>query len=234
MLARTRVDELMDDPGLDYTSHVKALKGLERLNAMSTSAEILWKQIKPFARSADSKKLSVLDIATGGGDIPIALYRLAKKDKIRLDITAGDVSDTAIDYTTAQAKTYNIPLKVIRLDALNEPLPGGFDVVITSLFTHHLEPDQVVSLMQKMRESTRGIVLINDLVRSEMSLAAVWLATRIFSTSPIVQFDGPASVRGSYTPSEMHKMAEEAGLNDSEIKMHPPCRQLLMWRRSFR
>ncbi|MBK7750670.1 MAG: methyltransferase domain-containing protein [Candidatus Obscuribacter sp.] len=234
MLARTRVDELMDDPGLDYASHVKALQGLERLNSFSTSAEILWQQIKPFARSAESKKLSVLDIATGGGDIPVALYRLAKKDKVRLDITAGDISDTAIDYSTAYAKLYNIPIKVIRLDALNDPLPGGFDVVITSLFTHHLEPDQVVSLMAKMRESTRGIVLINDLVRSDISLAAVWLATRLLSTSPIVQFDGPASVRGSYTPAEMRKMAEQAGLNDCQIKMHPPCRQLLMWRRSFR
>lgn len=65
--------------------------------------------------------------------------------------------------------------------------------------------------MAKMRESTRGIVLINDLVRSDISLKMYGLPLDFEHIAYRVQFDGPASVRGSYTPAEQRKWQEQAG-----------------------
>jgi 2-polyprenyl-3-methyl-5-hydroxy-6-metoxy-1,4-benzoquinol methylase len=231
MLTRKRVPELMDDPALDYSSHAEALKGLERLNFFSTSAASLWQQIKPCVQQERAqKRLRVLDIATGGGDIPVALYKTAKAEGIDIEISGADISPSSIKYATQYAQQRKAPVKFIELNALHDQLPEGFDVVMTNLFTHHLDPADVINLLNKMAGCASQLVLVNDLVRSEISYAMVWLATRIFSRSPIVHYDGPVSVRASYTAQEFLRMANQAGLEKATVNACPPCRQLLIWK----
>ncbi len=232
MLTRKRVAELMDDPTLEYNSHAEALQGLERLNFFSTSAASLWRQISPLARQRGaSSPLRILDIATGGGDIPVALYKAASAEKSQLEIVGADISPSSIKYARQYAQERRAPVDFLELNALCDPLPDGFDVIMTNLFTHHLDPADVMLLLGKMSRATQQLVLVNDLIRSEISYAAVWLATRLFSRSPIVHYDGPVSVRGSYTQSEMLKMAVDAGLKNASVTSCPPCRQLLVWKK---
>ncbi len=232
MLTRKRVAELMDDPALDYTSHIEALRGLERLNLFSTSAALLWSQIKPLAKQSLAKPLRILDIATGGGDIPVSLYTTAELDHVKLEIVGADISPSSIKYSSEYAQQKKATVEFIQLDALKDELPGGFDVVMTSLFTHHLDPPEVIALLKKMANSATQLVLVNDLVRSEISFALVWLGTRLLSRSPIVQYDGPVSVQGSFTSKELQSMGLKAGLTGCYVKSCPPCRQLLIWRRN--
>jgi 2-polyprenyl-3-methyl-5-hydroxy-6-metoxy-1,4-benzoquinol methylase len=222
----------MDDPALDDTSHIEALRGLERLNLVSTSASLLWSQIKPLAKQNLAKPLRILDIATGGGDIPVSLYKTAELDQVKLEIVGADISPTSIKYSTKYAQQKQATVDFIELDVLKDELPGGFDVVMTSLFTHHLDPPEVIALLVKMANSASQMVLVNDLVRSEISFALVWLGTRLLSRSPIVQYDGPVSVQGSFTGKELQSMGLKAGLDGCSVKSCPPCRQLLIWRRN--
>lgn len=231
MLTRKRVPELMDDPALDSTSHAQALRGLERLNLFSSSAESLWVQFKTLAQATNDRPLRVLDIATGGGDIPVTLFHLAAAQGIKIEITGLDVSETAVEYAKNYAAQKKAEANFVQLDVLHQALPTGFDVVMTNLFTHHLDPDDVINLLSKMKDSATKLILVNDLVRSELSYALVWLGTRLFSRSPIVQYDGPVSVQGSYTSSELRNLAIRAGLAEAEVKQCPPCRQLLVWKR---
>lgn len=232
MLTRKRVAELMDDPELDYSSHAEALKGLERLNFFSTSAASLWEQINPLARQRiNGTPLRILDIATGGGDIPVALHKTAMAAKLNVEITGSDVSPSSIKYAKSYARERDAAIEFIQLNALQDQIPSGFDVVMTNLFTHHLDPTDVTALLEKMSASATQLVLVNDLVRSEISYVLVWLATRLFSRSPIVHYDGPVSVRGSYTSSELMEMAEQAGLKGAVVNQCPPCRQILVWSR---
>ncbi len=234
MLTRKRVAELMDDPTLDYASHVEALRGLERLNFVSTSAASLWAQIKPLTQHQQQKQsqpLRILDIATGGGDIPVALIKAAAADGVQIEIVGSDLSQSSIKYASQQALDKRVSVEFIQLDALHDDLPQNFDVVMTNLFTHHLDPPDVVKLLSKMAGAAKQMVLVNDLVRSEISYALVWLGTRLLSRSPIVQYDGPVSVQGSFTSSEFLQMSREAGLEGCKIKPCPPCRQILIWQR---
>ena len=234
MLARKRVAELMDDPSLDADVHQEALGGLEKLNIISTSADALWQQLRTIRLVEPTQPLRILDLACGGGDIAIALVKKAAQERPSrlINIDALDISDTAVEYATKKARDeqLNSSLRFIQLDVLNDALPENYDAVICSLFTHHLDPPEVVSLMRKMRGSAKKMVIVNDLLRNELSYALVWLGTRIFSRSAVVHYDGPVSVCASYTMDEMRSMAKEAGLQNSFVKFHPPCRQLLIWK----
>lgn len=241
-MLRMRVPELMDDPALPQELHVEALRGLDRLNRVSLTAETIWEELRTISReknlrgengSAESQSICVrvLDIATGSGDTMINLSRLAKRDGVEFEFVGTDISATAINHAIANAQRMNENVSFVRLDVLNDSFPDHFDAIMTSLFTHHLDPEQVVSLFKKMKESGAQMILVNDLRRSQLSYWLVWLATRLFSRSSIVRFDGPVSVQAAYTIDEMKEMAKQAGLDGCTIKSHPPCRQLLVWRR---
>ena len=108
MLTRKRVAELMDDPALDYSSHAEALRGLERLNFVSTSAASLWSQIKPLTKQKQhAQPFRILDIATGGGDIPVALLKAAALDGVQIEIVHAEIDfdrqlDALVDRTDPQ------------------------------------------------------------------------------------------------------------------------------------
>jgi hypothetical protein len=78
---RCRRPELMDQPELDLGEHVRALRGLRRINVLSRTGSVLWPAISRLARQKrdSDAPLRVLDIAAGGGDTPIALARWAAR-----------------------------------------------------------------------------------------------------------------------------------------------------------
>ena len=71
---RNRLPEWMDQPDIDPDLHLHALQGLARLNYFSNSVSLLWKPLRKLAQAnPPPHTFSVLDVATGSGDIPLAL-----------------------------------------------------------------------------------------------------------------------------------------------------------------
>lgn len=223
---RDRIPERMDDPGLDPGEHRRALAGLARLNGWSRGAGVLWRPIYRAAREAAPRPLRVLDVATGGGDVPRAIERLSDRAGVSVEVAGCDISPTAV----AAARARGLP--AFAHDALRDPLPAGYDVVTCSLFLHHLSDDEAVTLLRRMGEAAGSLVLVNDLARSRFGYAGVWLACRLLSRSPVVRSDGPASVRSAYTPTEALALAGRAGLAGATVGRRFPCRYLLEWRRA--
>jgi 2-polyprenyl-3-methyl-5-hydroxy-6-metoxy-1,4-benzoquinol methylase len=229
LAVRDRQPELMDDPALDPAEHRRALAGLARINRWSGSARLLWPPVRDLARRL-GRPLRLLDVATGSGDIPLAVWKLARDAGLPLDITALDLSPIAIETAARSAATLGATVRFAVADALADPLPGGFDVVTCSLFLHHLDEPDAVKLLAKMA-AAGNVVLVNDLTRSRLNYGLVWLAARLFSRSPVVHADGPLSIRGAFTVAEMQRMADEAGMSGADVRAKFPCRMLLSWRK---
>ena len=95
-IARHRVDELMDSPALAPQEHVRALEGLVTINRLSLTAGILLPKILALAQRLNRDNLTLLDVACGAGDVPLALYNMAARHGIRLELTLADRSVTAL------------------------------------------------------------------------------------------------------------------------------------------
>src|SRR5581483_469443 len=80
----------------------------------------------------------------------------------------------------------------------------SFDLVGCSLFAHHLEPEQIGMFAREALRVSRIGLLINDLRRSYLHLAAVYAGKPLFRR--ITRHDSVASVMRSYTPDEMRSM----------------------------
>jgi len=222
----------MDDPALDGGRHEAALRGLSRLNYLSGSARALWPPLAALARQLGRRQLRVLDVASGGGDVPVRLWRKARRAGLHLEIHGVDVSPRAVEFAAGQAAAEQAAIKFSVLDVLAGPLPGGFDVVTCSLFLHHLAEEQAVLLLQAMAKATKHLVLVNDLRRNAAGLALTHLAAWTLSGSDVVRVDGPRSVRAAFTVHEAAALARAAGLKGAIVERHWPFRFLLSWKRS--
>jgi SAM-dependent methyltransferase len=231
LVHRHRRPELMDQPGLDASEHARALRGLGRINRVSRSDGILWPAIARLAKEGGDRRgpTRVLDLATGGGDVPIALARRAVRAGLDIRIDGCDLSAVAVRFARRQAIQHRAAVGFFPLNALHDPIPPGYDVLTCSLFFHHLNDRDALALLSRMAGAARRLVLINDLVRSGVGYGLAWIGCRLLSGSPVVHHDGPASVAAAFTAAEARELARRAGLEGASLTRHWPWRFLLSW-----
>jgi 2-polyprenyl-3-methyl-5-hydroxy-6-metoxy-1,4-benzoquinol methylase len=223
--------ELMDQPELDSSQHVEALRGLERLNRWSRSARIIWSEIHRILPSR-RKKFRILDIASGAGDVPIELWKRAWGLRHPVEIHGWDKSSVAVEHARHRAAQSEAKVEFHVGDALTQPLPGNFDVIISSLFLHHLQESQAIDLLRRMRLAAKQMTLVNDLERCYIGYLVALLASRVLTRSEVVHTDALRSVAGAYTRQEVRVLAHTAGMTRARVVSRWPFRFLLSWVRA--
>ena len=142
----------------------------------------------------------VLPLAGASGDIAGNLRERFRRDGIELDAFVLDRSPKHLGDGVAS----------LAGDAMALPFAdGSFDVVGSSTFVHHLEPEEVARFAREALRVARVAVVINDLRRSAVHLAFVYSGWPIFGR--LSHNDGPASVRRSYTPAELREILSPLG-----------------------
>lgn len=224
--------EWMDQPGLDSQLHHAALVGLKRVNALSLIHRTFWPSIRKLAKQQPTRELRLLDVACGGGDVAARLYQTARKNGVRLAVSGCDLSPTAIEFARDRAANSGVPIHLFRFDVLKDEWPTDYDIVVNSLFLHHLDTEDVTGVLARMAAATRHLVLVNDLVRCRQGYFLARFAARLLSRSPIVHSDGPISVKAAFTTTELEEMAACAGLDGAIVSRCWPSRMLLQWNKS--
>jgi 2-polyprenyl-3-methyl-5-hydroxy-6-metoxy-1,4-benzoquinol methylase len=230
LTVRHRVAELMDQPGLDQQLHQQALSGLRRVNWFSRSSAILWPAIRDLTKYITRRPLRIVDVACGGGDIVVSVARLAARAGIDVEIAGCDISPYAVGHAQRRALTAGVDASFFELDALADRFPDDYDVVMCSLFLHHLEESAAAEFLRKMSAATRHLILVNDLRRTRTGYILAWLGCRLLSRSRIVHTDGPLSVAAAFSIDEAFELANQAGISNAVITRHWPQRFLLTWK----
>lgn len=218
----------MDQPDLDPSLHDRALTALARLNRWAGSARIVWPAIRSVARSMPDETCRVLDIATGAADVPLALSERAAGADLDVQFTAIDVSAHAIAHGRKRADASGETIDFRRCDVLRDPWPAGeFDVVMCSLFLHHLDEAQAIQLLEMMHAAARRLVVVSDLRRCSCGLWLTQIAAHALTRCPVVRADGPRSVRAAFTIDEAAQLARQAGWKGAQAQRAWPFRFLL-------
>jgi SAM-dependent methyltransferase len=163
------------------------------------------------AMVAGSAAFSVLDVATGSADLPVAIADWARKAGVAAAITCVDINEQTIDIARRQTRGYpEITLAVA--DGLSLPYADkSFDFVLCSKATHHLNDREAEQLIKEMLRVARRGYLLMDLRRSWFAWALIYLLTRICTRNRLTRNDGPLSVLKSFTAGELAALAASAG-----------------------
>ena len=136
------------------------------------------------------KELSLLEIGSGEGHVPLGAKRALSHDGISVSVTLLDRRWTHLpagDVASVCGDAMRLPFR-----------DDAFDVVSCSLFAHHFDPEQLRLIVAESLRVSRRAVFINDLIRSRLHLLLVYLGLPLFR-SRITWHDAPASVkRGLY------------------------------------
>ncbi len=152
---RNLTPELMDDPALDPARHGQALRGLARLNRVSGADRIPWHAIRDWARGSHGP-FTLLDVATGSGDVPLGLAARAGRAGLELRLHGCDVSPVALEHARERSHRAGVSFECIVQDAVHEPFTRRFDVVTCNLFLHHLDEADAVSLLRNAAAACSG------------------------------------------------------------------------------
>lgn len=220
----TRKDELelMDLPCLDGGELYQALTNLERLNRFFGGTSLILHHLgRLIARHRPAGPISILDVGTGGADIPRAIVGWARKRGIEVEIVAVDRHVQVLRVATTMCRDFpQIYLK--HEDALALPYsPASFDFALSSLTLHHLSLEEAVALLKKLDELSRYAFIVSDLVRSRLAYWMVLVATRLLTRNRLTRYDGPLSVLRAFTPEELEGLARAASLPDLKLYRYP-------------
>ncbi len=152
----------------------------------------------------------VLDVGTGGADIPRALADWARAAGRPAGIVGLDRERDMLELARQQSR--GCPeISFVRGDVRELPFkPRSFDYVTSSLFFHHLTDDGVVEALRAFDRIARRGIVVNDLLRRRRLL--LWTKFFTLFGNGIVRIDGPLSVRKSFTLPEIRALAARAGL----------------------
>jgi ubiquinone/menaquinone biosynthesis C-methylase UbiE len=210
---RTDAVELLDGPLDDPAALAGNLRDLRRVNRWLGGVSLSAQGIDALA--AHRQEVTLIDVGTGGADIPLALLTRAKARARGLSVVAIDsrpeVLAAAVLASPALAVTDGIELHVG--DGRSLPFPDrSFDVAHTSMVIHHCSPAEAVALLREMARVARLGVVVNDLDRRWLGWIGAWLLAHLLTGNRYTRRDAPLSVRRSYTADEMAEMLREAGL----------------------
>lgn len=219
----------MDDPALDPAEHDRALRVLERINRVSGAAGPIARAIA--ARVADRNELSLLDAATGSGDVACEVARRLMRRGLRVRLILCDLSPRALGHATRRADALGIDAEPLCADILADGFPLGdrsVDAAMCSLFVHHLPDRNLPGFLAELDRVSRGVVVISDLSRGRAGLWAASVAGAV-SGSRVVRFDAPQSVRAALTRPEIGRLARDAGIHGFRVRACFPFRWLATW-----
>jgi ubiquinone/menaquinone biosynthesis C-methylase UbiE len=219
--ARSDAPELMDAPGLDPDELAENLRDIRRVNRLLGGTAIILNHLTGLiALAPPGRPITILDLATGSADIPLAIADWARHHNIELRITASDVSEEMLAEARRQVAGHP-DLTLARYDGRDVPLPDdSFDVVLCSLSLHHLSPEDGVRMLREMNRLARLGFIVNDLRRTQLAYLGARLAGRFTTRNRLTRHDAPLSVLRAYTPEELRELLHRAGIHDATIRTH--------------
>ena len=215
----TAATELLDGPLDDPAALVGNLRDLRRINRWLGGVALSSAAIDSLA--AHRAELSLLDIGTGGADIPLALLERARRRGRRLTVVAVDdrpeVLAAAVRADPVVATVDGLRLELG--DGLALPYPDrSFDVAHSSLVLHHLGPEAAIAFLREMSRIARLGIVVNDLDRSRLGWIGAWLLGHVLTTNRYTRNDAPLSVRRAHRPAEVVDLMRAAGL--APVRIH--------------
>ncbi len=210
--------ELMDDPRVDREELSLALRYIRGVNRWLGGQAALLGHLQRWSRRwTRGQRITLLDIATGSADLPIAARRWALRAGFDLRVTGVDVHETTLELAREHVEQagpeISAGIELERVDALrlmDRFRPRSFDYAHAGLFLHHLPELDVLTVLRIMdRLAERGVVW-NDLRRSRLSHAFITLAT--LGQPEMVKHDARVSVLAGFTRGEALSLARRVDL----------------------
>lgn len=211
---RSSAAELMDDDATDLNTFRACLVDLAKVNRLTLAYRPTIRFLDRIALSGalrSGRTLSILDVGSGYGDMLRKIDEWAERRGVPTTLAGLDLNPWSA-HAAKQATLPGRPIGWITANVFDYRPEVPIDIVVSSLFTHHLDADAVVRFVLWMEANTRLGWFINDLHRHPIPYHAFRAAAQALSFHHFVQHDGPVSIARAFDFADWRRSLEAAGL----------------------
>ena len=155
---------------------------------------------------------SMLDVGTGGGDIPLAAAHWSRRRGQPLQVVALDFNAHVCRWAARETAGVD-EVQVCQADIAALPFaPDSFDVVHCGMFLHHFPQERAAEIVGHLYRLCRRGVIINDLHRHPVAYYFTRHILCRWARSPMVQHDAPLSVLRGFTRRDLAELQDLVGV----------------------
>ena len=215
--------EWMDGP-CSYEQFRACLLDIEKVNRLSFGYRptLTWLDALVADKRAE-EPLRIVDVGCGGGDMLRQIAAWARKREVKVDLTGVDLNP----FSTRAASEFSKAEKNIHYvtgDAFSYTPESGMDVVLSSLFTHHLPTEEIVQFLAWMERVAHVGWFVNDLCREPLPYYGFGMLAKVAGWHRFVQHDGPVSFRRSFREDDWQRMCAAAQVGVVSLQRWTPAR----------
>ena len=219
----------MDLPDANPALLEDDLRNLRTINRYFGGIRAVRRHIRPLlGRVNGVSSTSVLDLATGSADHPLALVELGRRIGREIQVTAVDANPRMVD--VSRRRTAHEPgITILEGDIRRPPWEdGSFDIVLCSLALHHCSDEEAREVVRNMVRLSRVGFIVNDLKRTRLAVGAAWCWTRLSTRNPMTRNDAVVSVWRGFTEAELRAIARDSGVRSFSLHREPLFRLVLV------
>ncbi len=169
--------------------------------------------------AGDIAEARTVDLGTGPADIPIRVAKALPG----WHIAAVDGSEAMLRHARAavDAEMLSDRIELVLADAKKTSLPGGsYDVVFSNSILHHIDETHALWAEVRRLAAPGAVIVFRDLARPESAERAEEIVRRYASDeSALLQEEFHRSLLAAYTPEEIRRQLDLAGLGSLEVAM---------------
>jgi SAM-dependent methyltransferase len=217
---RSTQSEWMDDPSVSFDDFRNCLIDLARVNTLTLAH-------RPTLRFLDrlfadgrglNRPIEIVDIGCGYGDLLRQIAVWGRRRNIALSLTGVDLNPYSRS-VAVEATDPSLGIRWVTKDAFAHDPPTGVDVVVSSLFTHHLTNERIIEFIQWMEEHARLGWFINDLHRHPLPHHVFAWFAELAALHPFVRHDGPVSIARAFVTADWERLLAGAGIEPGTAKI---------------
>lgn len=205
--------ELLDRDDIPFEDIKQNMRELDRINHYLGGHKITLKGLEKIIEGVSPlEPLHIVEIGSGGGDNLRVIKEWAQKRGRMVHLTGIDINRECITY--AQAKDGNKGIRFLHSDYKKVVFENKPQVIFSSLFCHHFSGEELVYMLQWMKENTQSGFFINDLHRHPLAYYSIKVLTQLLSHSYLVKNDAPLSVQRGFAKLEWEELFAQAQIKN--------------------
>ncbi|WP_181704706.1 methyltransferase domain-containing protein [Chthonobacter rhizosphaerae] len=211
---RSTLQELMDTETVPFEDFRDCLKDLSSVNRISFGYRPTLSFLERFVgdgRLPEGRPLRVLDVGSGYGDTLRAIALWAGRRGIPVALTGVDLNPWSTR-AAREATPDDLPVRFVTGDAFAFRPDHPPDLVISALFTHHLDDAALVRFLEWMEEEAALGWFVNDLHRDPVAYHGFRAIATAARWHRFVRHDGPLSIARGFRREDWSRLLVAAGL----------------------
>lgn len=223
---RNSLPEMMDSDETDFETFRACLVDLAKVNKLTFAYRptlSFFRQLAAAGRLPAERKINVVDVGCGSGDMLRKIDRWAAPRGYMLDLVGVDLNPWSAE-TSREFAQPSRPIRFITTNIFDYRPDAPIDIIISSLFTHHLEDESVVAFVRWMEANARLGWFINDLYRHPLPYHLFRIASWSLRFHHFVQHDGPVSIARAFRVPDWSNILGAANVPEAAVREYFPYR----------